>query len=142
MCDGEARHKRQQRQKLIYALFALTLLVLTGLYDSPIALFNKQSDLTIEPEYFSGILAGSAILFGIWVIFIGNKPKDKDSQWAHKYLVLPPFKTSFAFLILSVVLIALTGAQVFSPILALFFLTMSFVLNAIFIYITLRYVNP
>lgn len=141
MENGEARYQRQRKQKLIYALFALSLLILCGLYDSPLALFNRQNDLIIEPEYFSGILAGSAILFGIWVIFIGNKPKDKDAQWVYKYLIVPPFTTSFAFLILSVVLLALTGAKIFSPALALFFLMMSFVLNAIFLYITLRYVN-
>ena len=141
MDDGEARLKRQRKQKYIYALFALSLFILGGLYDSPISVVDRRFDLVIEPEYLSGLLTASGILFGLWAIFIGNKPKDREAKWGYDNIIFPQFFTSLGFLILSVVLIFLSGVQLFSPTWALAFCAFSFILNALFLTLTMQYVN-
>jgi hypothetical protein len=141
MDDGEARYKRQKNQRLIYALFALSLFILVGLYDSPWAMVNRQTDLVVEPEYLSGLLSASGILFGLWAIFIGNKPKERVAKHGYENIIFPSFFTSLGFLILSVILVSLSGVKIFSPTYALLFCALSFILNALFLTLTLKYFN-
>jgi len=42
----------------------------------------------INPEYISGILTASAIIFGFWGILIQESPKEKDEEKASFMIVL------------------------------------------------------
>ena len=140
MGNGELS-KKQKDQRIIYALFFLWLFIVFGLYDSPWAIVNRKTDLKVEPEYISGILSASGILFGIWALFIETKPKDRIAKWNLENLIFPIFFTSLSFLILSVLLVFLAGLNLFSPSFALGFCTLSFVLDALLLYLPLRYVK-
>jgi uncharacterized membrane protein YjgN (DUF898 family) len=144
-------------RRLIYLLFVLLYLILVGLYDSPWAMFNRSNDLNVDPEYLSGILSASGILFGIWAILIQKKPKEitraisstkelgeKEfkamlEKVAYEKIIFPYFLTALGFLIVSVIVVCLTGLNLFSSAWALFFCTFSFIVNAIFLTFTLRY---
>jgi len=83
----------------------------------------------VNPEYFSGILGASSILFGLWAIVLQQKPKEEDKRLFDYYLVF--FFISLFHLIESVIGIALTAVNLFSPTFALYIGTSSFCFNAL-----------
>lgn len=139
MDDGEALYRRQKNQRLIYALFALFLLIAFGLYDSPLTAIKRETDLKVEPEYISGILSASGILFALWAFLIEKKPKERVAKHGYENIIFPSFFTSLGFLILSVILVFLTGLDLFSPAYTLGFCTLSFIMNTLLLALTLKY---
>ena len=81
----------------------------------------------VEPEYFSGILAASSILFGLWIIVLTRTPKDENKE---KFAFeVDSFFICLIFLMVSVIAITLTAVNLFSDYIALFLSTSSFCIN-------------
>jgi len=116
---------------------------LYGLYDSPIAQFHHDTDIKVEAEYANGVLTASGILFGIWAIIIGNKPKGSSTQakvekWL-RTLTCEIFYLCLGFLILAVLFLTLTAVGLFSSVLSLVFSAFSFITNALFLTISVQH---
>jgi len=104
-----------------------------GLYDSPV--YNPDT-FKVEPAYINGILTASGILFGIWAIIIGKEPETEPQK--RQYLIIGEiFLNSLMLLVFSVVYVALTAMNSFSPKVAVFFCMGSFIMNACSIAFTL-----
>jgi len=110
--------------RILYLAFLLMLIsgFISGLI---IPYFNLKEGDFVDPEYFSGILGGSSILFGLWVIALEyTEKKEFDIDFANMFFIC------LIFLVESVLAIALTAVNLFSPSLALLIITGNFCLNA------------
>lgn len=125
------------RAQLVVCVITVILLFAIGYYPSPLCQSTPEQDFQVEAEYFSGILGASSILFGLWIITLGKKPV-KRSNTAYEVAV-ENFLYCFLFLVLSVITVALTAVNLFSPPIALLLNTGSFCTNASFLIIPLYY---
>jgi len=64
---------KQLRQQILFGILVFILFA-WGYYPSPLCPYNPEDDFQIEPEYFSGILGASSILFGLWIITLEKNP--------------------------------------------------------------------
>lgn len=119
--------------------FTIFLVFAYGLYDSPLSTVNRESDFEVEAEYINGILTASGILFGLWFVVIERKPKDGFKRWQYEHNISESFFFCFAFLIISVLLVALTAVNLYSSVFALLFCTISFIINTCIITLTLYF---
>lgn len=112
-----------------------------GLYDSPISVVNKESDLKVDAEYINGILTASSILFGIWTIVMERKPEGREIiKSEHEHLIMSElFFIPFAFLVISVIFVSLTAVNLFSSQFTLLVCALGFATNAIFIAFALHF---
>ena len=113
----------------IYVFVAITFIAvfLWGVY--PLSGITPEEDFDVNPEYFSGILGASSILFGLWMLLLETKPEQSKKPLDEVIFEtsVEGFFLSLSFLIVSVITIALTAVDLFSPVVALFFNTCSFV---------------
>lgn len=132
-------------QYLVLTAFLLPLLLLYGLYDSPIIHITRESDIQINPEYVNGILTASSILFGIWAFVLGTKPVEgkiydkRTKEFLYKTVVRESFFFGFLFLVVDVLFLTLVSINVFSQSLTLLFTAITFFYNTLFLTITLHY---
>lgn len=100
---------------------------LFGIFIMVICLFGiagLPTDFEVEPEYLSGMLTASSILFGFWVAIIQRKPKKGE-------VILTYFLLSFTLLCVSVVAIYLTALNKIPSHDALLICMASFLMNAV-----------
>lgn len=119
---------------LLFFVFYISFAVIgvVGFRDLP-------PDFEVEPEYISGMLTASAIIFGFWAILIQSKPKERVEKWRFEHVLSKLFFFSFLLLILSVVLSYLAALNKLSSVTALYFCLFSFLTNACFITMALYY---
>ena len=89
-------------------------------------------DFEVKPEYLSGMLTASSILFAFWVAIIQMKPKGSS-------ILLAYFFFSFTFLCVSVVSIYLTALNKIPSHAALGLCMLSFLTNALNLALMLYY---
>jgi len=128
-------------KSIAYAFLAIFFLSVFafGLYNSPLRRISAEEDIDVEAEYFSGIITASGILFGLWAIVLERKPKDKTKKRQYETFIKETFLVSLLFLIMSVVVIALTAVNFYSSSYALFINTLSFCAVASFFTITIYF---
>jgi hypothetical protein len=105
------------------------------------AYHNMDPWFSIEPEYISGTLTASAIIFGFWAILIQERSKEKDKEKVHKRVLIVLFFFSLATLILSVVNIYLVALDKVPPFVALWVCLYSFLSNIVNFTIALYYLQ-
>jgi len=118
--------------------FAIFMIFAVGMYNNPFTGITEETDLDIDAEYLTGILTASGIIFGLWGIVFEPEP-DKDKQWEYVHIVKGAFFYSIFFLIISVISIMLTAANVYSSLGALLVNTFSFGMNTFFLGITINH---
>jgi hypothetical protein len=99
---------------------------------------GTNQDYPVNVSYINGILTACGILFGIWVLVLGNRPKKGDVSNPIKLrLFRTTVKDFFFFCLLSLVMdvlaIAFTAIDIFSPVITLFMVTMTFGFTALFL---------
>jgi len=109
---------------LVYILFFFFTAITT------IGLVDLSPDFRVEPEYFSGILTASAILFGFYVVLIQKEPKEEQEKWRLKHLVGRSFILSFLLLMLSIVAIYYTALEKIPSPISLWICMFLFLMNA------------
>ena len=101
-----------------FAFFLVLILVsVIGFYGIPI-------DFQVQPEYLTGILTASSILFGFWVVVMEIKPKELTR------VMRIGFFWSFGLFIVSVILTYSTALNRMPSVITLWFCTFSFISNA------------
>lgn len=125
----------------IYAFLAIFFFSVFafGLYDSPLSRISAEEDFDVEAEYLSGVITASGILFGLWAIVLERKPTDKTKKGHYETFIKETFLVSLSFLIVSVIVIALTAVNFYSPSYALFINTLSFCAVALSFTITIYF---
>lgn len=126
-------------KKYVLFIFMICLLFAYGLYDSPLSVVNRDSDFKVDAEYINGILTASGILFGIWAIIIERMPEEEVKKWQYKHIISKGFWFSFVLLIVSVLLVTLTAVNFYSSTFTLLFCTLSFLMNASILTLTLYF---
>jgi hypothetical protein len=99
----------------------------------------NSSDFQVQPEYLTGILSASAILFGLWAVIIERKPKGVFQDDTYYNTVSISFWVSFILLIASVLFVSFTAVNVLSSSFALSICVLSFALNAFFLSLTMHF---
>ena len=89
-------------------------------------IFNKLIDINIDPEYFSGFLTVSSILYGIIIVKMG------DSNRAYRRL----FLINMLMFFLSISLIYLNAINYYSDFFTLFFLAIQLLLSFLFVFLS------
>ena len=115
------------------ALFFLFMAITT------VGMIGLPSDFRVEPEYLSGMLTASVILFGFWAVLIQKEPKEDIEKWRFKHLIGKSFFMSFVLLMLSVVVIYYAALDKLPSPVALFLCMLSFLMNALLITIQLYF---
>jgi len=95
----------------------------------------------VEPEYISGTLTASAIIFGFWGVLIQEGSGEKDKLEAYWRALIVLFFFSLATLVLSVVNIYLVALHKVPPFVALWVCLYSFLSNAVNFTIALYYLR-
>lgn len=96
-----------------------------------ISFHNLSPDFAVEPEYLTGMLTASSIVFGLWAILIQTKPKERVAKWLYEEVLIESFFLSFGLLVISVVLIYFSALNKMSSVIALLFSLFSFLLNVL-----------
>lgn len=125
-------------------LIVFLLLLIGGLYGTQFSLVHRDAEINVDAQYTNGILTASSILFGIWAIVIERKPEGKTSEaersrWQYENIIPNSFFICLSFLVFSVLLMALTALGAYSPMWALVVNTIGFMLNVVFLSMTLHY---
>jgi len=115
------------------ALFLLFMAITT------VGVINLPSDFEVEPEYLSGMLTASAILFGFWVVLIQKEPREDIEKWQLKHLIGKSFFMSFILMMLSIVVIYYAALDKLPSPVALFSCMLFFLMNALLITIQLYF---
>lgn len=101
--------------------------------------FAYNSGFQVQPEYLTGILSASSILFGLWAIIIERKPEGIFQESTYYKSIPDLFWVSLILLITSVMLVLFTAVELFSSSFTLVVCVLSFVLNAFFLSLALHY---
>lgn len=64
----------------LFLVFPIMFIVFMALPFIVVYLTNTPWDTEVNPELFSGILASSGILFGLWAILVGDKKEIKSNS--------------------------------------------------------------
>ena len=74
--ETEETQKVSRRENIIaitvFIIGIVFFLLLVGLPFVVVYLFSISINISVEPEFMSGILAASSILFGLWAVAIGR----------------------------------------------------------------------
>jgi hypothetical protein len=97
--------------------------------------------LEVEPEYITGTLTASAIIFGFWGILIQEGSGERDKEKVYRRVLIVLFFFSLATLILSVENIYLVALGKVPPFVALWVCLYSFLSNTINFTIALYYLK-
>lgn len=96
-------------------------------------------DFEVNAEYINGVLTASSILFGFWIVIIEKKPKEETKKFMYENAIYFAFFVSFVFLLISVTLLYFSALDKLSSVYTLLFSTLSFLLNAFSVAVTLYY---
>jgi hypothetical protein len=107
--------------------------------NSPESFVYNSSNFQVQPEYLTGILSASSILFGLWAIIIERKPKGVVQESAYYESIPTLFWFSLILLITSVVLVSCTAVEFLSSSFTLLVCVVSFVWNAAFLSLALHF---
>ncbi|TET26014.1 MAG: hypothetical protein E3J73_05240 [Candidatus Bathyarchaeum sp.] len=119
---------------VLLAVYFVSCLVL-----GVVGLWGLPEDFEVEPEYISGMLTASAIVFGFWAILIQTKPKERIEKWRYEHVFSKVFFVSFGLLIFSLVAIYFAALNKLWSATALYVCLVSFLSNALFITMVLYY---
>jgi len=113
---------------IVMAIFLVISTLIGGLYST--SEFDPQEDKTFDAEYLSGVLTASGIVFGLWGIVLQNKPRREEEPIYMTSVEI--FLVCFFWLLASIIMIMLSGLGLFSPRVALIFISLTFIVNASF----------
>ena len=115
-------------------LFFIITVVFIGLHIflSAVHIFPSL-EVDVDPEYISGMLTASNILFGFWILLIQRHYENDNIliRKLEKTFTIIPFVYNIIFFTISVVYIYLSALFVLPSALALSFLVNSFLTNAL-----------
>jgi len=120
--------------------FCLVLFFISGLFDSPLSIFNRSEDMQIDPEYLNGVLAASSILFGFWAVVYQMRAPERNTDFFENGFHFKMFgyiNSALLLLVISVVFIVLTAFNMFSSAHTLIFEAFSFSVNVLLLASTL-----
>lgn len=113
---------------IYFSIFLVISTLISGLYS--LSEFDPQEEKDFDVEYLSGVLTASGIVFGLWGIVLQTEPKREEEPIYMLFIEI--FLICLFWLLASVIMMMLSGLGWFSPSVALIFISLTFILNAIF----------
>jgi len=128
-----------KKVKLDWRILLLLVYVVSFLAITTVGFWGLPPSFEVEPEYLTGMLTASAIIFGFWAILAQIKPEDIVEKSIYQHYLSKPLFFSLLLLTLSVVTVYFSALNKLSSVAALYVCMWSFLSNTVFITLALYY---